>query len=191
MDIFHLRQQIIDQYAAYTRSFLPILDSDIRAFVDTALAEGRLWPDALVHMRRELAIDAPCLDPERQPDLVKRVSAALKEPWAFAEEEVPGTAAVLPTVLPPVRPSPPAYRLRYTLVPQVARRRDVAAYFPNTEITYHDDGGAEVTATVTNLWQARQILLRYGDACQVHEPAELVALFRKTAQGLIELYGAP
>lgn len=50
MDIFQLRQQIINQYAAYTRSFLTIFDPDIRAFVDTALAEGRLWPDSLVQL---------------------------------------------------------------------------------------------------------------------------------------------
>lgn len=102
---------------------------------------------------------------------------------------VSGSVALLPTVLPPIRPAPPSYRLRYTLVPQVARRRDLAAYFPNTQITYHADGGAEVTATVTNLWQARQILLHYGDACLVHEPPELVALFARTAAGLMRSYG--
>jgi predicted DNA-binding transcriptional regulator YafY len=102
---------------------------------------------------------------------------------------VAGSAEVLPTVLPPIRVSPRSYALRYTLAPQVARRRDLAAYFPQTQIVYKDDGSAEVTAQVTNLWQTRQILLRYGDACHVHEPAELVALLRKTAQGLSELYG--
>ncbi|NTU78494.1 MAG: WYL domain-containing protein [Chloroflexales bacterium] len=102
----------------------------------------------------------------------------------------PGSVAVLPSVLPPLRPLPPSYQLCYTLVAQVARRRDVATYFPNTDIAYHDDGSATVTATVTNLWQTRQILLRYGDACLVHAPAELVALFRATAQGLGRLYGA-
>lgn len=101
---------------------------------------------------------------------------------------VAGSAVVLPTVLPPLRISPPSYQIRYRLVAQVARRRDVATYFPNSVITYHADGSAEVTATVTNLWQARQILLRYGDACLVHEPVELVELFRKTAQGLANLY---
>ncbi|MBP1468746.1 DEAD/DEAH box helicase, partial [Candidatus Chloroploca sp. M-50] len=50
MDIFQLREQIIHQYAAYTRSFLTILDPAIRDFVDTSLAEGRLWPDALVQL---------------------------------------------------------------------------------------------------------------------------------------------
>lgn len=102
---------------------------------------------------------------------------------------VAGTLELLPSLLPPIRASPPTYALRYTLAPQVARRRDLAAHFPNTQISYRDDGSAEVTATVSNLWQARQTLLRYGDACVVHEPAELVALFRKTARGLSELYG--
>jgi hypothetical protein len=100
-----------------------------------------------------------------------------------------GTPEVLPTVLPPTRPSPPQYALRYSLMPQVARRRDVAAHFPQTQITYHDDGSATVTATVTNLWQTRQTLLRYGDACFVHEPPELIALFRKTTLGFAAIYG--
>ncbi|PDW01755.1 helix-turn-helix transcriptional regulator [Candidatus Viridilinea mediisalina] len=102
---------------------------------------------------------------------------------------VAGSAKILATVLPPLRPSPTSYQVRYTLVPQVARRRDVASYFPQTQITYMDDGSAEITAVVTNLWQARQVLLRYGDACQVHEPPELVALFRRTATGLARIYG--
>ena len=103
---------------------------------------------------------------------------------------VAGSVLILPTMLPPARISPPSYALRYTLLPQVARRRDVATYFPYTQVAYRDDGSAEVTATITNLWQARQILLRYGDACLVHEPSELVALFRSTTAGLARLYGA-
>jgi len=101
---------------------------------------------------------------------------------------VSGSAQVLPSMLPPTRLTPRTYRLRYHLVPVVARRRDVAAYFPDTEIRYHQDGSATVTATMTNLWQARQILLRYGDACRVTEPPELVALFRRTAEGLSSTY---
>jgi predicted DNA-binding transcriptional regulator YafY len=101
---------------------------------------------------------------------------------------LPGSARIEPTMLPPVRPAPLSYQLHYTLVPQVARRQDVASYFPQTAISYHDDGSASITATITNLWQARQILLRYGDACQVHAPPELVALFRQTAVGLSRLY---
>jgi predicted DNA-binding transcriptional regulator YafY len=102
---------------------------------------------------------------------------------------VPGSAQVLPQMLPPHRIAPPVYRIRYRLAPQVARRRDVAVFFPETTIAYHEDGSATVEATVTNLWQARQTLLRYGTACVVDEPPELVELFRQTARGLAELYG--
>jgi predicted DNA-binding transcriptional regulator YafY len=101
---------------------------------------------------------------------------------------VAGTVTVLPAMLSPQRLQPRAYLLRYTLLPIVARRRDVAAYFPDTVITYHDDGSATVTAAVTNLWQTRQILLRYGDACQVLDPPELITLFEQTVRGLAQLY---
>lgn len=50
MDIFQLRQQVIEQYADYTRSFLTILDPEIRNFVHASLAAGKLWPDALVQL---------------------------------------------------------------------------------------------------------------------------------------------
>jgi len=101
---------------------------------------------------------------------------------------VPGSVQVLPAMLPPQRLQPKTYALRYRLHPIVARRRDVAAYFPNTQISYHDDGSAGVTATVTNLWQTRQVLLRYGTACEVLEPVELIELFQQTARGLAEIY---
>jgi ATP-dependent helicase YprA (DUF1998 family) len=55
----------------------------------------------LEHMRRELAIDAPCLDPDKQADLIKRVNQHLREPWAFADEELrelrKATRYVVPT----------------------------------------------------------------------------------------------
>lgn len=102
---------------------------------------------------------------------------------------VPGSARVQPTMLPPQRIAPLSYTLRYRLLPVVARRRDIAVYFPNTQIDYQEDGSAIVSAKVTNLWQTRQVLLRYGTACEVLEPAELIELFRKTAMGLGEIYG--
>ncbi len=101
---------------------------------------------------------------------------------------VSGSITILPDVLPPQRMQSPAYHLIYRLAPVVARRRDVTTYFPETHITYHEDGSATITATVTNLWQTRQILLRYGTACEVLEPPELRDLFRQTAQGLADLY---
>jgi len=70
-------------------------------------------------------------------------------------------------MLPKERPQPPLYTLRYELTPAVARRRDVASYFEDTMISYHEDGSATVTASVSNLWEARQTLLRYGESCTI------------------------
>ncbi len=102
---------------------------------------------------------------------------------------IPATIAILPTKLPPHRVEPAAYTVRYWLHPNVARRRDVAAHLPHTEVTYQDDGSALVSATATNLWQARQILLRYGSACRVLEPPELVALFQQAVREMAQYYG--
>lgn len=102
---------------------------------------------------------------------------------------VPGSAKIVPNPLPAQRITPPTFTLRYQLLPVVARRRDVASYFPNTQITYHEDGSATVNGTVTNLWQARQVLLRYGSTCIVLDPPELVDMFRTTAYDLAQLYG--
>ncbi len=101
---------------------------------------------------------------------------------------VPGSAKVLPQMLPKERPRPPVYTLRYTLTSAIALRRDVASYFDDTEISYHEDGSATVTASITNLWEARQILLRYGEGCTVLEPPQLVDRFRETAHGLAANY---
>ncbi len=62
----------------------------------------RLLMAVLDHMRRELAIDASCLDPDEQPRLRKIVNDKLNERWRFGDDEYSGelrTAArfVLPT----------------------------------------------------------------------------------------------
>jgi hypothetical protein len=46
-----------------------------------------------------------------------------------------------------------------------------------------------VTATVSNLGLARQILLRYGEGCRVIEPQALFDLMRATTIGLAKIYG--
>lgn len=122
-------------------------------------------------------------------DVKPRLRETIHAPISYRLNRIiPGSVKILPNMLPPERISPRRYRLRYWLAPVVARRRDMAIYFPNTHITFHQDESATVTATITNLWQARQILLRYGTACQVLEPPELRELFRETAKGLSEIY---
>lgn len=101
---------------------------------------------------------------------------------------VDDSVRALPDVLPPIAPLRPRHRLRYTLSPAVARQRDVALWFPGSAVRFHPDGSAEVSAETADLWQARQILLRYREHCQVHEPPELVALMRESAALLARLY---
>lgn len=50
MDVFQLRNRVVQEYADYTKSFLNILDPVIRDFVHVELDKGRLWPDALVQL---------------------------------------------------------------------------------------------------------------------------------------------
>jgi len=81
-----------------------------------------------------------------------------------------------------------AYALRFTLGPLVARQRDIALWFPRSEVRFQADGSAEVQAETHDLWQARQILLRYREHCRVHEPPELVAMIRDSVGKIAALY---
>lgn len=64
----------------------PWLEHDLlrTATPDTRLFVARAFLDFL---RRSLAITAPCLDPQKQDEMKRRVTAALKEPWVFDERE--------------------------------------------------------------------------------------------------------
>jgi predicted DNA-binding transcriptional regulator YafY len=104
------------------------------------------------------------------------------------ERIVRKTAQLLPTMIPAKRPAQPTYRLVYKLDAAVARRKDLATFFPDSQITYHDDDTATVEAVVTNLWTTRQVLLRYGGACVVIEPPELIEMFRETAREIAAKY---
>lgn len=48
MDAFHLHQNVIDNYAAYLRSFFPPMDEKMRAEVEGAMASGRFIPEPLL-----------------------------------------------------------------------------------------------------------------------------------------------
>ena len=45
---------------------------------------------------------------------------------------VPGSARVLPTMLPPTRHGPPIYTLCYCLAPMVSQRCDIVIFFPDS-----------------------------------------------------------
>lgn len=50
MDVFGLRERVVDAYSRYVRSFLAIKDPQIKAFVEGFLEAGRLWPEPLVQL---------------------------------------------------------------------------------------------------------------------------------------------
>ncbi|MBK9751361.1 MAG: DEAD/DEAH box helicase [Chloroflexi bacterium] len=50
MDVFHLRKQLIDDYAAYASSFIEIRDPLIREVVHTNIREGVFWPEPLIQL---------------------------------------------------------------------------------------------------------------------------------------------
>jgi ATP-dependent helicase YprA (DUF1998 family) len=50
MDVFDLRNRLVDDYASYTRSFIKISDTRINEKVQTALNEGELWPEPLLQL---------------------------------------------------------------------------------------------------------------------------------------------
>ncbi len=54
---------------------------------------------------------------------------------------------------------------------------------------YDDEGGAVVEACITDLWYARNVLLRYREHCRVLEPPELVELMREAVSRMAEIYG--
>lgn len=48
MDVFSLRDQLVGDYSAFSRSFTTIRAADIRSALDAEYASGRFWPDPLI-----------------------------------------------------------------------------------------------------------------------------------------------
>ncbi|MCZ7664796.1 MAG: DEAD/DEAH box helicase [Thermoleophilia bacterium] len=50
MDVFHLRDQLVEDYREYVESFIRIKDERIRSTVEEAIDAGLLWPAPLVQL---------------------------------------------------------------------------------------------------------------------------------------------
>lgn len=50
MNVFDLRQRLVDDYAGYTKSFIKIADTRIKETVDAAMARGEFWPEPLLQL---------------------------------------------------------------------------------------------------------------------------------------------
>ncbi len=55
MDVFALRDRLIDDYRDYVSSFIRIRDDRIREKVDSWFSQGRLWPDPMVGLNPTFA----------------------------------------------------------------------------------------------------------------------------------------
>lgn len=93
---------------------------------------------------------------------------------------LPGTAKMLNIRIAPSRPSRRTYLLRYRLTPTLARN-GVSHQFPEQEVEEHPDGSATVTARVSDLFEVRQIMLKYAENCTVESPPELLERMRPVA----------
>ena len=100
---------------------------------------------------------------------------------------IPGSAEVLHTSIAPNRPTRASKQLRYRLNAVIARN-SVSLHFPGQAVETHLDGSATVTAQVTDLFEARRVLLSYGKNCTVLEPPELVAEMRDHVNELYRIY---
>lgn len=50
MDVFALRDHLVQDYHGYISSFIQIRDPNLRRFVNQSLGEGLLWPDPLIQL---------------------------------------------------------------------------------------------------------------------------------------------
>ena len=55
MDVFELHQQVVQDYASYTKSFIRISDERIAEEVNREIAEGLLWPEPLLQLNPSFA----------------------------------------------------------------------------------------------------------------------------------------
>lgn len=50
LDVFKLRESVVDEYADYVKSFVNIHDERVKEFVDARMDEGELWPDPALQL---------------------------------------------------------------------------------------------------------------------------------------------
>lgn len=102
MDIFELRNDVIENYGKYVRSFLKIKDPRILDLVQTEMDDGFLWPDPLIQLNpsfekgetienliRGDEVHPQCVDIFRK----KSEDGVLGAPFRFHQHQVEGIRA--------------------------------------------------------------------------------------------------
>lgn len=103
---------------------------------------------------------------------------------------VPGSVEHHSTTIAQNRPPAPTYELRYRLFAPIARYH-VSRHFPDQREERHPDGSATVIARISDLFEARRILLSYGENCVVEAPPELVKQMLSVADHYSRTYLTP
>jgi len=57
MDVFRLRDTVVNEYRQYVESFVRVLDPSINEFVRQQLEAGELWPDAVLQLNPAFIMD--------------------------------------------------------------------------------------------------------------------------------------
>jgi len=75
MNVFSLRDRVIEDYENYVRSFVSIQDASIREVVDAEMSNGRLWPQPLLALNPAFEpgcdVDALCASGALHPDCAR------------------------------------------------------------------------------------------------------------------------
>src|SRR5689334_132579 len=50
MDVFHLRDQVVDEYQQYVKGFIPVREPRLKRFVDEYFESQKLWPEPFVQL---------------------------------------------------------------------------------------------------------------------------------------------
>ncbi len=103
---------------------------------------------------------------------------------------VPGSARAGNIMAQHQHSGPQPVTIRYHLSAAIARNA-VSQHFANQQVERHPDGSATITAQTDDLFEARRILLSYGDGCVALDPPEWVAEFCQIATNLYQTYCNP
>jgi len=102
VDVFKIRGRLIEDYAAYVRSFIEIADPRVRSLVTGAFDEGTLWPDPLLQISPSFELGEPLEELVRAGELHpealrifarKSESGAIEGPFRLFRHQVEGVRA--------------------------------------------------------------------------------------------------
>ena len=57
LDVFQLRETVVNEYQDYVRSFVRVLDDRIDEYVNSRLEQGELWPEAVLQLNPAFEMD--------------------------------------------------------------------------------------------------------------------------------------